>query len=68
MTQKQYNYSTIRITEFYDAVKEGNTVTNCNRFWCVSITDSIGNKTSMRCDSNKEFIQFIKENCHLVKR
>ena len=66
VTQRKYNYATIRITEYYDAIKDGNTTINCNRFWVVSITNSIGDKTSRRVDSNKEFFDFLKDETHLI--
>jgi hypothetical protein len=66
VTQKKYNYVTIRITEYYDAIKNGTTTSHRNRFWVVSIIDSIGNKTSRRVDSNREYIEFIKGNTKLI--
>jgi hypothetical protein len=66
MTQKHYNYATIRITEYYEETKDGSSSVNHNRFWVVTITDAFGNKTSRRVDSNREFIHFIQENTKLV--
>jgi hypothetical protein len=65
--QKKYNYATIRITEYYDEVKDGNSTANKNRFWVVTIQKP-SLETTMRCDSTNQALKFIKENICLVKR
>ena len=66
VVMREYNYATIRITEHFDEIKEGNVIHNRNRFWVVTI-DKQTIKTSLRCDSTAEALDFIRENIYLVK-
>jgi hypothetical protein len=73
--EKIYNIENIRLAhqnarkgkKHYDEVKDGNSTTNKNRLWVVTIQKP-SLETTMRCDSTNQALKFIKENICLVKR